>query len=87
MACRTARVCTTTTACCWRRWVTMRVPRRRWNRPWISSPRTSITMYALVDFFYRRGRLIEAMALVERMIRTHPENRLGYELKQAIGGQ
>ncbi|NIP19342.1 MAG: tetratricopeptide repeat protein [Gemmatimonadetes bacterium] len=44
-------------------------------------------MYALVDFFYRRGRLIEAMALVERMIRTHPENRLGYDLKQAIGGQ
>jgi Tfp pilus assembly protein PilF len=44
-------------------------------------------MYALVDFLYRRGRLIEAMNLVERMIATHPENRLGYDLKQAIGGQ
>lgn len=44
-------------------------------------------MYALIDFYYRRGRLTEAMELAERMIAAHPENRMGYELKAVIEGQ
>jgi tetratricopeptide (TPR) repeat protein len=41
-------------------------------------------LYALVDFYYRRGRLTEALALAERMIAAHPQNGVGYQLKQAI---
>ena len=47
-------------------------------------PRSVDYLYALIDFHYKRDHLDEAMELVERMIATHPELRLGYDLKAAI---
>ena len=44
-------------------------------------------LYALIDFYRRRGRLEEALALARRMIDTHPGNRLGYGLRDAIKEQ
>ena len=41
-------------------------------------------LYALIDFYYRRGRLIEALEFAERMIAAHPENRFGHDIKTAI---
>jgi len=50
-------------------------------------PRSADYLFALVDFYYRRGRLNEALALAERMIAAHPENRLGHDIKAAIEGR
>jgi pentatricopeptide repeat protein len=44
-------------------------------------------LYALIDFYYRRGRSTEALELVERMIAAHPENRLGHDIKASIEGR
>ncbi len=44
-------------------------------------------LYALIDFYYRRGRLNEALGLAERMIAAHPENRIGHDLKATIEGR
>jgi tetratricopeptide (TPR) repeat protein len=44
-------------------------------------------LYALVDFYYKRGRMKEALDLAERMIIAQPENPLGHNIKAAIEGQ
>lgn len=41
-------------------------------------------LYALIDFYVRRNRPEEALALARRMIEAHPGNRMGYELRDAI---
>ena len=43
-------------------------------------------LYALIDFYFRRDRLNEALKLAEQMIIDHPENRLGHDLKATIEG-
>jgi tetratricopeptide (TPR) repeat protein len=43
--------------------------------------------YALFEFFYRRGRSIEALKMAEYIIATHPDNRMGYDLREAIQGR
>ena len=44
-------------------------------------------LYALIDFYYRRGILDRALELAERMIAAHPEDRLGHDVKAAIEGR
>lgn len=44
-------------------------------------------LYALVDFYFKRDRLEEALALAERMITVHPKNPIGYQVKAAIEGR
>ena len=44
-------------------------------------------LYALFDFYFKRGRQSEALLLAEQMIAAHPQNRLGYDLKAAIEGR
>ena len=44
-------------------------------------------LYALIDFYYRRARPIEALELAEQLIAIYPENRLGHDLKAVIQGQ
>jgi tetratricopeptide (TPR) repeat protein len=44
-------------------------------------------LYALFDFYFKRGRQPEALLLAEQMIAAHPQNRLGYDLKAAIEGR
>ncbi len=41
-------------------------------------------LYALIDFYARRNRLEEALRLARRMIKAHPGNRMGYDLRDAI---
>ncbi len=41
-------------------------------------------LYALANNLARRGRLVEALALAERMITTHPEQPLGHDLKRHL---
>jgi pentatricopeptide repeat protein len=41
-------------------------------------------LFALMDLYYRRGRLEAALQLVERMIAAHLENPLGHDLKVRI---
>jgi tetratricopeptide (TPR) repeat protein len=50
-------------------------------------PQSIDFLYALIDFYFRRGRQAEALVLTERMIATHPENPLGHEIKAAIEGR
>ena len=38
-------------------------------------------MYAYADHLERRGRRADAMAMAERMIAAHPEQRIGHEMK------
>jgi len=47
-------------------------------------PQSVDFLYALIDFYFRRGNLEEALEFAERMISAHPENRIGHELKAAI---
>jgi tetratricopeptide (TPR) repeat protein len=44
-------------------------------------------LYALIDFYYKRARPIEALELAEQLIAVYPENRLGHDLKAVIQGQ
>jgi tetratricopeptide (TPR) repeat protein len=44
-------------------------------------------LYALIDFHFKRGRLIEALKLTEQLIAAHPENPLGHNIKASIEGQ
>jgi len=44
-------------------------------------------LYAVADFYLKRGRTNEALAIVERMIAAHPQQRIGYDLKAAIEGR
>jgi pentatricopeptide repeat protein len=41
-------------------------------------------LYALIDFYYKRGRFDEALTLAERMIEAHPAQRFGYDIRSAI---
>ena len=41
-------------------------------------------LFALVDFYFKRGQLEAAMEHAQRIISAHPQNRLGYELKARI---
>jgi Tfp pilus assembly protein PilF len=41
-------------------------------------------LFALTDFYYKRGQLDEALVLAERMIEAHPQQRFGYDIKAAI---
>jgi len=50
-------------------------------------PQSVDYLFALIDFYYKRGRLPEALELAERMIAAHPENPLGHDLKASIIGQ
>lgn len=44
-------------------------------------------LYALADFLYKRDRFEEALELADRMILIHPEQRVGYDIKAAIGNR
>ncbi len=50
-------------------------------------PQSIDYLYALIDFYYRRGRQPEALVLTERLIAAHPENRLGHDIKAMIEGE
>jgi len=41
-------------------------------------------LFALIEFYYWRGRLEAALRLAEGMIAAHPESPLGHELKVRI---
>ena len=41
-------------------------------------------LFALVDFYFKRGQLDAALEHAQRIISAHPQNRLGYELKARI---
>ena len=47
-------------------------------------PRNVDYLYALTDFYFKRGRLSEALELAERMVAAQPGNRLGHDLKALI---
>ena len=47
-------------------------------------PQSIDYLYALIDFYLRRGRVQEALETVEQMIAAHPENPMGYDLKATI---
>ncbi|MDX2411499.1 MAG: tetratricopeptide repeat protein [Woeseiaceae bacterium] len=49
-------------------------------------PQSVDYLYALIDFYYRRGNLDKALELAERMIAAHPQNRMGYDIKATIEG-
>ncbi len=44
-------------------------------------------LYAMADFYFKRDRFEEALEMAERMIRAHPRQRVGYDLKAAIEGR
>jgi tetratricopeptide (TPR) repeat protein len=41
-------------------------------------------LYALADFYFKRGRLAQAEQTAEKMIASHPQQRIGYELLELI---
>ena len=41
-------------------------------------------LYALADFLYKRDRYEPALAIAERMIQAHPQQRVGYDIRTAI---
>jgi len=41
-------------------------------------------LFALVDFYFKRGQLDAALEHAQRIISAHPQNPLGYELKARI---
>jgi Tfp pilus assembly protein PilF len=41
-------------------------------------------LYALIDFYYKRGQFDKALVLAERMIEAHPTQRFGYDVRSAI---
>jgi Flp pilus assembly protein TadD len=50
-------------------------------------PQSFDYLYALIDFYYKRGQFDEALVLADRMIEAHPQQRFGYEIKAAIEGR
>jgi len=44
-------------------------------------------LYAMADFYLKRNRLDDAQKIAEQMIAKHPEQRLGYDVKQFIDRQ
>jgi Tfp pilus assembly protein PilF len=53
----------------------------------VLEPESMDYLYALIDFYFKRGRLIEALDLTERLIAAHPDNPLGHNIKAAIEGR
>lgn len=47
-------------------------------------PQSVDYLYALIDFYLRRGKMDKALDFAERMISAHPENRIGHDIKAAI---
>jgi len=47
-------------------------------------PRHFDYLYALYDFYFKRDRLEEALAMAERIIAAHPDNPAGAQLKGAV---
>ena len=47
-------------------------------------PQSYDYLYALLEFYYRRGRFEKAMVYADRMIEIHPQQRFGYDIKAAI---
>jgi tetratricopeptide (TPR) repeat protein len=41
-------------------------------------------LYAMAEFLFRRDRFEEALVIAERMIEAHPQQRIGYDIKEAI---
>jgi tetratricopeptide (TPR) repeat protein len=41
-------------------------------------------LYALIEFHYKRGQFDNALDLADIMIRLHPQQRFGYDIKAAI---
>jgi tetratricopeptide (TPR) repeat protein len=41
-------------------------------------------LYAVADYYIKRGEFLDALAMVERMIASQPENRIGHDLKANI---
>jgi len=41
-------------------------------------------LYALIEFHYKRGQFNNALELADIMIRLHPQQRFGYDIKAAI---
>ena len=41
-------------------------------------------LYALADYYLKRGRFEEAKGIAEQMIATHPDQRLGYDLLESL---
>jgi tetratricopeptide (TPR) repeat protein len=41
-------------------------------------------LYALADFLYRRDQFEEALEIADTMIRAHPQQRAGYDIRAAI---
>jgi predicted Zn-dependent protease len=44
-------------------------------------------LYALADFYYKRGKFFLAGQMAEKMIAAHPSQRIGHEMLEAIRGQ
>jgi len=44
-------------------------------------------LYALADFYFKRGRFQQAEQIAEKMIAAHPSQRIGHELLEAARGQ
>jgi len=47
-------------------------------------PRNFDYLYALIEFHYKRGQFSNALELADVMIRLHPQQRFGYDIKAAI---
>jgi tetratricopeptide (TPR) repeat protein len=41
-------------------------------------------LYALADFYLKRGRFAETLALADRMISAHPEEQIGHDIKDVV---
>jgi tetratricopeptide (TPR) repeat protein len=54
------------------------------NTARVLEPQSIDYLFALVDFYFKRGQLDAALENAERIISAHPQNRLGYELKARI---
>jgi len=50
-------------------------------------PQSFDYLYALIDFHYKRGQFDAALVLADKMIRAHPQQRFGYDIKAAIEGR
>ena len=47
-------------------------------------PQSIDYLFAIAEFYFKRGRLPEALAVAERMIIAHPENPIGHDIKKQI---
>jgi tetratricopeptide (TPR) repeat protein len=50
-------------------------------------PQSFDYLYALIEFHYKRGQFDEALVLADKMIKAHPQQRFGYDIKAAIEGR